>query len=185
MSKNTKSEAIKAFPAEDVEVISLAGVDKKEIIPIENIIEYVNKGLTLSQIAKLCGCSRQNVHQRLQAVAYDKAGLENFKRHRGDVFAFIQSKLLNSIDDQAIKSMSAAQRVVCTGILYDKERIERGLSTENISIAEINLSLEQIGKRKEELLRQIGVDVFNSDKGEMKSNSDQIKSEEIKTDKKK
>ena len=122
MSKNTQTEAIKAIPAEDVEVISLTKVDKKEIIPIESIIEYASKGLNLSQIAKLCDCTRQNVHQRLQAVAYDKAVLENFKRHRGDVFAFIQSKLLNSIDDQAIKSMNAAQRVVCTGILYDKER---------------------------------------------------------------
>src|SRR5574337_839065 len=99
MPKNTKSdEVIKAIPAGDVEILPPGqDVDKpQKNISIESIIEYASKGLTLSEVAKLCNCSKQNVQQRLRAVAFDKTDLENFKNHRKDVFAFIQAKLLNS-----------------------------------------------------------------------------------------
>ena len=102
-------------------------------IPIQSVIEYRNKGLSLGEIAKLTGCSKQNIHQRLESVGYDKENLEYFKKHRGDVFAFIQSRLLNSIDDETIKGMNAYQRIIGASIMYDKERLETGKSTANIS----------------------------------------------------
>ena len=109
------------------------GIDRtSKSIPIEIIIQYMSRGLNIVEVAKLCGCSKQNVQQRLKAVAFDKTDFENFKKSRGDVFAFIQSKLLNSIDSEEIKKMPVYQRVVSVGILYDKERLERGLATERI-----------------------------------------------------
>src|SRR3990170_5494193 len=94
-------------------------------IPIETIIEYRNRGLSYMEIAKLTGCSRQNVQQRLETVEYSKEDLDHFKKHRGDVFAFLQSKLLN-IDMGEIKELNPYQRIVGASIMYDKERLEQG-----------------------------------------------------------
>ena len=124
-------------------------------IPIETIIEYRNRGLSYTEIAKLTGCSRQNVQQRLEAVGYDKEDLENFKKHRGDVFAFLQSKLLNSIDLHELKEISPIQRIVGTGILFDKERLQRGESTENVNVFELEASIEEYRKKRLELLKRV------------------------------
>lgn len=67
MSENTKSdEAIKAIPAEDVEVIPPDGIDTKtKDIPLETLIALRNKGLTLEEIAKLINCCKQSISQGL------------------------------------------------------------------------------------------------------------------------
>jgi hypothetical protein len=122
-------------------------------IPIETIIEYRNRGLSYTEIAKLTGCSRQNVQQRLETVEYSKEDIENFKKHRGDVFAFLQSKLLNSIDSDAIKEMQPYQRIVGASILYDKERLELGKSTGNINLLEVTATIEDL-QRQAEVLRK-------------------------------
>ena len=122
-------------------------------IPIETIIEYRNRGLSYTEIAKLTGCSRQNVQQRLETVEYSKEDIENFKKHRGDVFAFLQSKLINSIDSDAIKGMQPYQRIIGASILYDKERLEQGKSTGNINILEVTATIDDL-QRQAEVLRK-------------------------------
>ena len=118
-------------------------------IPIQTIIEYRNRGLGYSEIAKLTGCSRQNVEQRLSTIEYSKEDLENFKNHRKDVFAFLQSKLLNSIDISEIKELNPLQRIVATGILFDKE--EKLQEPENINTFALIADLEAVQKRIREL----------------------------------
>jgi predicted DNA-binding protein YlxM (UPF0122 family) len=124
-------------------------------IPIETIIEYRNRGLSYTEIAKLTGCSRQNVQQRLETVEYSKEDIENFKKHRGDVFAFLQSKLLNSIDSDAIKGMQPYQRIVGASILFDKERLELGKSTGNINILEVTATIDDLQRQADELRKQL------------------------------
>lgn len=123
-------------------------------IPIETIIEYRNRGLGYSEIAKLTGCSRQNVQQRLETVEYSKEDLENFKNHRKDVFAFLQSKLLNSIDEGEIKELNPLQRIIGAGILFDKEE-KLPKSTERIDMFAVTANVEELEKRKMELLRSV------------------------------
>ena len=163
-----ENEIIKAYP--EVEIIPPDGIDKSrrnKDIPIETIIEYRSKGLSLNEIAKLIGCSKQNVHKRLEAVGYSKEDLENFKNHRADVFAFLQSRLLNSIDDETIKELNAYQRIIGIGVLYDKERLTRGQSTANVDVHELFESIEQ---------RQARIDALREELGCI------TKTEEIKTD---
>lgn len=122
---------------------NLAVIDKpvkpvqyvREIIPIEDIIEYRNKGLSHQEIANLVGCSKQNVQERLERAGYNPERLKNFTKNRADLMAHIQSELLNSLTPEAINDMYPHQRVLCSAILYDKERLERlerGKSTNNI-----------------------------------------------------
>ena len=131
-------------------------IDKsRKNIPIETIIEYRNRELSYAEIAKLTGCSRQNIQQRLEAVEYDKEDLEHFKKHRGDVFAFLQSKILNSIDIDEIKELNPYQRIIGASILFDKERLHRGESTENVNIHQLTATIEEVRAERERLLKEI------------------------------
>ena len=145
------------FTSKDIEIIKPdCDIDRShKDIPIETIIEYRNKGLTYKEIGKLTGCSRQNIQQRLEIVEYSKEDLENFKKHRGDVFAFMQSKLINSIDLEEIKEMNPYQRIISTGILFDKERLQRGESTENIDVVAANLNIAELQRQAEELRKSL------------------------------
>lgn len=99
-------------------------------IPIETIIDLHAKNLSHAQIAKIVGCRSQNITQRLQASGI--TSLRNFKKNRADVFATIQSRILNSIGDDDIKKAPFGSRITAAAILYDKERLERDKSTSNV-----------------------------------------------------
>lgn len=146
MPENKSNEIIKAIPIKDDEVNPPGkNVDKpQKDIPIETLISLRNKGHTLEEIAKIVNCCKQNVHQRLDAIGYSKERITNFKENRADVFAFMQSKLLNSIDDAEIKRLNPYQRIVGASILYDKERLEMGQSTARIDIYHVKKTIDQV-----------------------------------------
>lgn len=116
----------------------------RPIIPIEDIIEYRNKGLSYQDIAALVGCSKQNVQERLEVCGYNPARLKNFTKNRADLLAHIQSELLNSLTPAAINDMYPHQRVISAAILYDKERLERGKSTSNINVVEVTGTIQEL-----------------------------------------
>ena len=101
--------------------------DQKQI-PIDLLIDYSQKGLSYSDIGKLAGCTKANVSYRFKAVGYVPEHLRAYKDNRADVFAHIQRKLLLSLDDDSIQKMAPRDKVLASGILYDKERTERGLA---------------------------------------------------------
>ncbi len=101
-------------------------------IPIEAIIDLKSKNLANSQIAKLLNCNPSNITRRLQDVELTK----QYVNHRPTVFAHIQRIILNSITDADIKKANLRDKIVSAGILYDKERLETGQSTQNIAYAD-------------------------------------------------
>ena len=103
-------------------------------IPIEILIDYRKKGLSYSQIAKLTGISKQACNQRLKPLYETLELADAFKNNKSEIFNYKQSRLLNSLDEKSIKSMPPYQRVVAASILYDKQRLEDGLSTSNIDL---------------------------------------------------
>lgn len=139
---------------ENIDINDIPKTAQKGIL-LQDIIELVNKGLNYSQIARVLKCSKNNVIQRLKTVGYNQQSLENFKKHRGDIFAFIQSKLLNSINDETIKEMQPYQRIISTGVMYDKERLERGQSTQNIDTWTLTASLKDIERKKQDIMLEI------------------------------
>lgn len=108
---------------------------KNKKIDIQKALELRSKGLTEPEIAELFNCTKQAVNKALKPYAglFDD-GIEAFKKHRADLLALGQRELLLSVDPDDIKKMSVKDRVVAMGILYDKERLERGQSTSNHSI---------------------------------------------------
>ena len=84
------------------------------------------------EIAESVNCSKAHVTQTLQRYGIEPNIVESFKNHRADILTGIQEKILNSVNMKDIKVESAKElRDTLTGfgILFDKERLERGQTT--------------------------------------------------------
>ena len=125
-------------------------------VSIERLLEYRKRGLSYAEIGKMAGVSKQAIHQRLQPYKDAIDNLPTFKEYRADLFAVQQSRLLNSLTDKDIKKMAPASRITSAAIMYDKERLERGKSTENISYADMEADREAIRKEMAELRTELG-----------------------------
>jgi hypothetical protein len=53
------------------------------------------------------------------------------------------------------------------GILYDKERLERGQTTENVGYLDYNRALDQVIKERERLQDELGIDGDTIDVGDV------------------
>jgi transposase len=131
-------------------------------IPLERFIELYCKGLSQVEIAKVLGINSSNVCRRLARHEKDLAALPVYKQNRADVLAFWQRRLLNSIEEADIKKASAYQRVGMFGILYDKERLERGETTQNIGYADYTKALSSVLEKRKQLEAELGIDASDS-----------------------
>jgi hypothetical protein len=115
-----------------------------KFIPLELIIEYVNKDLNYHQVAKLVGCDPSNISRRLARIDYTPERLKAFKKSRADILAHVQSKLINSITDDEIEKAPLGTKTLAFCQLYDKERLERGQSTEILDVQAISLDINEL-----------------------------------------
>jgi hypothetical protein len=119
-------------------------------IPLHEIIDCIeNKNLSITQTAKLLNSSKSNISTRLSSVGYKPDYLTKFKNNRADILASYQEIILNSLTPKDVNSASMSQKVTAYAILYDKERLERGQSTENIAYADITKAQEIIDTKME------------------------------------
>lgn len=110
---------------------------QKGNITIEMIIELKqrNPEMTLREASKILGCSHVNIVNRLTThkmrwseITDPTNEIEQYKSKRADLLAAVQQRLLCSVTDEQIKKASMKDKVWCYGVLYDKERLERGKS---------------------------------------------------------
>jgi len=104
---------------------------KANTIPIENMIALAEKGLSHKQIGEVVGCGENNVQRRLAPYRNQLTSIKDFVSARAVSLQVLQKMLLDGITEKEIKKMSVKQRVDTFNILYEKERLERGLSTSN------------------------------------------------------
>jgi IS30 family transposase len=112
------------------------------------VVELAEQGLKTVDIAKHQGVAPSTIFRFLQHNEPDRHALEVFKKDRGDVFARlsmkslgVQDKILDTLDDRIITTLKPHEKGsllhalnIQAGTLYDKERLERGQSTHNLSI---------------------------------------------------
>jgi hypothetical protein len=124
-------------------------------IPIETILKLHEKNLSSSQIATLVGCGASAIRSRLATCRDILKHTENFKSNRADVLAFHQQKVLSKLTLAEVKppktSRDLKDAVTAFGILYDKERLERGQTTVNIDFPIISKKLQAIKEEREKL----------------------------------
>lgn len=128
-------------------------------IPIARIIELRNKQLTYQEIANLLGCTKENICQRLRPYKQTIDNLKSVKEHRADTLTVVSSSILNSLTEEDIKKSSAYQKVGMFGVLYDKERLERGQVTEITGHAHISGTIQDLMA----LARERGLDTRDID----------------------
>jgi len=109
-------------------------------IPTESILEFRSKGLTHAQIAQLLGCNRSAITQRLLKIDSELQNLDNYKKHRADVIMLKGRQVLKNITPSKLQKASAYQLAGMFGILYDKERLERDKSTQNVGMVLQNIA---------------------------------------------
>lgn len=116
-------------------------------IPISSIIDLIeNKNLNMADTARVLGCDERNVARRLETAGLTPGYLGGYKKNRADIFAAYQMMILNSIRPVDLQKASLSQKMLGFGITYDKERLERGQSTENIAYADI-IKAEQVAQQ--------------------------------------
>jgi hypothetical protein len=92
-------------------------------------IKEQHPDLSTHKIAGLVPCHHTSVIKCLTKYGIDSVGLESYKQHRGDILAGVGERIIKSVTDEDIKKMPVGQRFMSYGILYDKERLERGQAT--------------------------------------------------------
>ena len=130
----------------DLEVTYYPTSNLSKGISLAKIIELRNKKLSYAQIGKIVGCSKENVIQRIKPFQTSIDNLPSIKENRADLLATVSDTILNSLTEADIKKAPAGQRVMMYGILYDKERLERGQATQNI--ATLSADLEALRSAK-------------------------------------
>ena len=105
--------------------------------------KQIAAGKTKTEIARNMGLTPQSLGNRvkrrgdiLQAnpLISDPIALENFKKNRADILADVQRKIVEAITPEKIEKASLGTLALAKCQLYDKERLERGLSTGNLSV---------------------------------------------------
>ena len=95
-------------------------------ISTAEIVELALKGLSGPQIAKMVGCSKQNVNERLKPWRDKINGLTAYKRIDNDILKLIEGKYAFHLavgDTKDVKPLDAAKIM---GITRDKLNIEAG-----------------------------------------------------------
>lgn len=110
-------------------------------------LELKLKGNTYAEIAAIQEVSPQAIHQSIKHLLPNK-DTKVYQDHRSDILSEIQRKLLVSVDDDAIQKASLLQRMTSFAIVYDKERIEKGLSSGNFVL--VQADLEQLRQAKQD-----------------------------------
>ena len=134
-------------PEHTIQPTSPKGID------IEDILAYKKKGLSHSEIGKVVGCSEQNVSKRIQSMELES--LSNFRDNKDHVFEHLQRKIVKSIGDGQLNSMSGLQLITGAAILQDKIQVIRGLSSEIVDHRVLTLDLN---KAIEQLRQEQGID---------------------------
>jgi len=117
-------------------------INRKEVLTL------AERGLNSAQIAKHQGVAQSTVWRFLEASKPEQLALKRFKENRADVFATfqannldLQNRLVESLkQDRVFDALKPSEKTGLldvlnrsTGTLYDKERLETGKSTSNVS----------------------------------------------------
>jgi len=114
----------------------------------KKVLDLHAKGLSTEEIARHQGVAPSTVWRFLQQTEPERQALEQFKTCRADVLARIQAKsldaqerILDTLDDGMVAALTPSQKSgllmslnAQSGTVFDKERLERGQSTQNVSL---------------------------------------------------
>lgn len=123
----------------------------------------IQNKLSFGEIADQLGCTKQGVQQalsRFNSLIADPDEVEAFEEQKPQILSSLEFKLLQKfVDEDTLQKASLNNAAYAYSQIFNANRLTRGQSTENINIAKLDIDLEQLRKRKSELLKQLGSDV--------------------------
>ena len=108
-----------------------------------------NHNLSYEEIAAIQGVSKQAIHNRLKNLL-PIPETKTFMENRGDILASFQAKMLANLDDEKINKMAGDRLVWSAAVLYDKERLERGMSTANLASVHADIAALRASEAQED-----------------------------------
>lgn len=118
-------------------------------LPVKTVTDLSSKGLDSVQIGKIVGAHPSTIRRFLDKIKPEYQAVAEFRSGRADVLATLQAKnltiqerLLERLgEDRLLAALTPSQisGLVFSlntqhGTLFDKERLERGQSSQNISV---------------------------------------------------
>ena len=118
---------------------------KSPDIPDSKLVELRAQGMSLEQVGKVVGMTKQAVHLRLKRYNIDPNELAEFKRQKPDILDAAQAKMIEAVlDPEVISKANLLQRATTFAILFDKHRLQTNQSTSNLAVSG---SLSQLRQR--------------------------------------
>ncbi|MCS6304901.1 MAG: helix-turn-helix domain-containing protein [Nitrospira sp.] len=113
----------------------------------KQVLDLHARGFSAPEIAQQQGVAHSTVWRFLERMKPEIGAVEIFKQNRADVLARIQAKsldaqerIIDTLDDGLLAALTPSQKSSMlialnaqSGTAFDKERLERGQSTANIS----------------------------------------------------
>ena len=102
---------------------------------LKDIISLAKREPSMSrrEIAKELKVSRNTVDKALGKASIFNEETELFRDQRGDILDSKVALILKAIDTKKVSEAKLRDLAVSAGILFDKSRLESGLSTSNVS----------------------------------------------------
>jgi hypothetical protein len=97
-------------------------------------------GLTHEEIAEFFGVSREMVTMRVKKLGLEriKYSPTEFKHNMETELLGRMQKILNSMSDDKVERASLSQLIMAFGIMFDKMRLMRGESTQNVAALNVH-----------------------------------------------
>jgi ATP-dependent protease HslVU (ClpYQ) ATPase subunit len=123
-----------------------------------------NPSMPLTDIAKAVGRDPSNIYRALKNYGIDTKKVNTYKKLKADILAGTQGRIIEAITDEDLTKAGLRDKAIAFGVLYDKERLERGQSTQNISLANV---VERMDKkfRTQEGSNEYVPNAYNKEKG--------------------
>lgn len=103
----------------------------------------INHGLSYTEIGKICGKSKQSIHNQLSKILPEKELIAQFRENKSDLIQYAQLKALQaylSLDGQEQKDLLLRRGLVDMGIAFDKGQLQDGMSTSNVAVIHADIA---------------------------------------------
>lgn len=145
-------------------------IDQQELIALATARKGDGSPFTQEEIARHLGVTRPAVTKALKQIppsVLNSHDVNTFRNNRADIFAEFQRLILTYITPEKLKGSSINQLGTLFGIVYDKERLEKGQATSHI--AQVNMSM--IDDKSMRKIREVIAEMTNAQLAKAKQES--------------
>ena len=118
--------------------------DKKVVVK-----SLVDAGMPYRKIQEITSVSPASITNIVREFEANKELVEYYKKNRGDILAHDQMLYRSYITPEKLEKASARDLETMRAIAFDKERLERGQTTENVGVVMYQMIMEYKKRKKE------------------------------------